>query len=534
MDHAVTADRFRQSVSFGALIIAAGFVLSKLVGLLRTSLLLARFGAGDTTDTFLAAFKLPDLFFNILVLGALSAAFVPVFVQYWNRGQGALEAWRLTSSVLTVLVTVLGVSAFIAAVLAPVLVPLITPGFDPAKQAQTVLLTRIMLLATVFFAASNVFSGVLTALRRFTPYALAPVLYNVGIILGIVVFEPWLGLAGLGWGVVLGACLHLLIQLPEVRRAGFRFKPTGRLNHPGLKTILRLMGPRTLGLTVTQLEQMASVIIASTLAAGSVTVLAAANDLQTFPINVVGVSLAIAAFPLFSQAFHENNTAQFVAHFSQSVRRILLVIAPVTVLFVLLRAHLVRVIFGFGQFDWEDTVLIAQSLGLFSLSLAAQSLSPVMTRSFYALQDTRTPVVIGSLSALTTVGLSLALSPGLGVLGLALAFTIANLLNAAALFLVLRRRVGELDDARLLRAVGTFLLASLGMAAIVWLMLRFLVVGVDQTTRVGIFLQAAIAGVAGLIAYLGFVWFLAPAEVGVVRQWVRRFLRFGSSRDPHG
>lgn len=522
----------RQSITAGAAIIAVGFVISKLVGLARSAILLGRFGAGDVSDVYLAAFKLPDLIFNILVLGAISSSFVPVFLEYWKNREGEREAWRVTNLTLNTLFTVVAVLAVLAIVFAPLIVPVLTPGFSPDKQAQTTSLTRVMLLATLLFAVSNVFSGVLTALRRFVYYSLAPILYNVGIIVGILVFEPWLGLPGLAWGVVFGALLHLLVQLPDVAAAGFRWRPAMDLRHTGVRKIVRLMIPRTLGLAMTQIDQTVSVVIASTLAAGSVTVLSAANDLQSFPINVFGVSLAVSVFPLFSQAFIDNDTPKFVEHFSRSVRRILLLIIPASVLILILRAHLVRIIFGFGRFDWTDTILTAQTLGIFSLSLFAQSLIPMLARSFYALQDTKTPVKISLVTVVIDIALAVYFSRLFGVFGIGLAFSIASIVNMLLLYVVLRVRVGPLDDERIAQSVGRILFATAAMAAVVWLMLRVLVGGVDQSTRLGLMLQGGIAGVAGVIAYLGTMALFAPDEVRLVRNWLRRLVRFGRPSSP--
>lgn len=519
-------------VTVGALIIASGFVVSKIVGLIARSLLLARFGAGDITDVYQAAFKLPDLIFNIIVLGALSAAFVPVFLQYWDRGSGQTEAWRLTNAMLTVLTVIVGSLALLGVLAAPVVVPWLAPGFGPEKQQQTIELTRIMLLATLFFSASNVVSGVLTALRRFLNYSLAPVLYNLGIIAGILLLYPLIGITGLAWGVVLGSFFHLAVQLPELTRAGFRSRFLFAIRDRGVRRVLKLMAPRTIGLAVTQIEQTVSLIIASTLAAGSVTVLAAANDLQSVPLNIFGVSMAVSVFPLFSQAFQEQNTAKFVEHFSRSIRRILLLIVPTTVLLLVLRAHIVRVIFGFGQFDWTATKLTAQALGLYSLSLFAQSLVPILARSFYAFQDTKTPVLIGLLTVPIDIGLAFFLSHLFGVLGIVLAFSISSVFTMLLLFAVLRIRLGDLDDRSIIRGVGWILLASLAMAAVIWLMLRFLVAGVDQHTRVGILLQGGVAGVTGLLVYVAVLYYFVPEEIGVVRRWIQRALRFGGTGAP--
>jgi len=512
------------TVTGGALIIAATSILSRFLGLLRDRLLASTFGGGGALDSYFAAFKVPDLIFNVLVLGALSSSFIPVFIGYIKKNDPSSrdEAWRVANSILNLLLIVLIVLGILFFIFVPQIIPLIAPGFPAEKQNITIQLSRVMLVANVFFGISNVVSGILNALKRFTSFALAPVLYNLGIIFGIVALTPRYGLMGLAYGVVLGAFLHLAIQIPSVLRVGFRYRRILDFRHPGVRKIGALMVPRTIGLAVNQVDLLVNTIIASTLMAGSITVYNFANNLQNFPINVFGVSLAIAAFPVLSEAFADNDKEKFSHQFSETVRRILYLMIPISILFLLLRAQIVRVVLGANAYSWEATYLTAQMLGIFSLSLFAQSLIPTLARSFYAHHDTRTPVKIAMVSVVVDIVLALLLSQKYGVLGLAGAYSTANLLNMFLLYYFLRRKIGALDDTRIVRSGIKIVIASVFMGAIVVGMKYFLALGVNMTTFVGIFLQGLIAGVVGLLTYFFITLFLRCEEVMMIRDWVLR------------
>ncbi|USN53856.1 MAG: murein biosynthesis integral membrane protein MurJ [Candidatus Nomurabacteria bacterium] len=517
--------RIQTSLTGGALLIAAASLVSKVLGFVRDRLLAAQFGAGDTLDAYYAAFKLPDLIFNVLVLGALSAAFIPVFIERWQKCQTEEEkqqAWHIANSVLNILLIILAVLSVLLILFAPWLVPFLAPGFPEEKMRLTVQLTQIMLGSILFFGVSNVFSGLLNAFRRFAAYAMAPIFYNVGIIVGITAFYSWWGIPGLAWGVVLGAALHMLVQIPAVFHTGYRYSTALDMRDPAVKKIMRLILPRTLGLAVNQLNNVVITIIGSTLAAGSVAIFNFANNLQSFPIGLVGVSLAVAAFPYFSEAFSQQDKEKFVTHFSITLRRIVFFIVPAAVLILLLRAHIVRVVLGAGEFDWEATYLTAQTLGYFAVSLVAQSLLPMLARSFYADQDTSTPVKIAVVSLLVNVALSIWLAPQHGILGLAAAFSVANVVNMLLLLAVLRVRHGNLDDERIIRSTINILLASAVMALVTWISLRAFLPGINNRTFIGIFLQGAIAGSIGILVYLGIAITFRFDEVHLVTTRLQR------------
>lgn len=512
----------------GAVLIGAASIASRLFGLVRDRLLAATFGGSGALDPYYAAFKVPDLIFNILVLGALSSSFIPVFIEQLRKtGDGVkpVEAWRMANSVLNALVLTLFVLAGLFFIFADRVIPLITPGFGAEQLDLTVRMTRIMLLAILFFGVSNILSGVLNAFKRFFAFSLAPIFYNLGIIVGIVAFVPHAGVLGLAYGVVLGAGLHLLVQLPGVVRVGFRYRFLIDWKDRAFRQVFRLMLPRTFGLAVNQIDKLVFTIIASTLPAGSLTVFNLADNLQNVPINVFGVSLAIAAFPYFSEAFAQGSNEKFVGHFSQTVRRILFLVIPASVLILLLRAQIVRVVLGAHAFDWTATYLTAQVLGFFSLSLVAQALLPVLARSFYAHQDTKTPVRIGLVAVALNVTLSLIFSHSYGVIGLALAFSLSNLANALTMLGVLRGRFGNLGDRQIVVSTLKILLATLGMAVIVQLAKVLVASGVDMHTFVGIFLQGAVSATVGIVSFFVFALLLKTEEVRLVGEWMSRFRR---------
>ena len=375
------------SVTTAAIIVGAASLASRLVGVLRDRVLASTFGAGDVLDAYYAAFRIPDFLYNLVILGALSAAFIPVFTEYLEKRERG-EAWRLAERVLSVVGAVIAVLCLVLITAAPKLVPLTVPGFDPAKIALTVQLTRVMFLSTFFLALSAVLGGVLQATRRFIAFSLAPVFYNVGIIAGVVLLVPNFGPVGLAWGVVAGAALHLITRASGALAIGWDRVPFPRLHPEGVRRRLTLMGPRAAGLAVTQISRVILLSLASSLAVGSVAVLNLATNLQTVPVGIIAISFAVAAFPALSRASSARDRESFKNILGSTARKIVFLILPATAMFLILRAQFVRLILGEGQFDWDDTIRTANVLGILASSLLAQSLVPLLARAFYALQDT--------------------------------------------------------------------------------------------------------------------------------------------------
>lgn len=501
-------------------------VLSKLVGLFRERLLAANFTGEmiDVLDAYYAAFKLPDLIFNSLVLGALASAFIPVFVKYLHKDKE--EALLVANSLLNLLLIIVAGLTILFIVFTPYIMPLVVPGFAGEKLELTVTLTRIMFISILFFTVSNVFSGLLNSFKKFFTFSLAPVFYNLGIIFGIVFLTKWFSTAGLAWGVVLGAFLHLMIQLPEVINNGWRYRLNLAVNHSGVKRIIKLMIPRTLGLAVGQVNQLVIVVIASTLAVGSVAYFNLANNLQSFPISIFGVSIALACFPTFSQALAEKNTAMFKESFSVNFRRILYLIIPFSVFLLLLRAQVVRIILGTGSFSWHDTIQTAQTLGFFSLSLFAQSLIPLLARSFYAHEDTKTPVMISVMAMIINILGAIYLGKLFGIFGVALAFSIAAILQMIILLTVLRAKVGYLDDKKIAAAAVKISFLSLFAGLVGYMVMRIVAPLVDMRTFLGIFTQTVVTVIIGGGVYVFLSLLFHFEEVEILHRYFGKYIGF--------
>lgn len=508
--------KLTQTITGGAIIIATFAIISKFTGLLRDRLIASHFGAGDATDIYFASFRLPDLIFNTLVLGALASAFIPVFINIWQKNK--TEAWRVTNSILNILIIVLGGLSLIFFFLAPIIVPLIVPGFDFGKQKTTIDLTRIMLFSILFFGASNVISSVLNSFKRFVAYGLAPIMYNLGIIFGVVALVPRVGIWGLGLGVILGAALHLLIQIPAVIATGYRWQGSLFFRNPNVKKIGLLMLPRTFGLAVNQVNQIVINIIASTLIVGSVAVFNFAFNLASFPIGIFAVSLAIASFPYFSESAGNGDIKKFVNQFSITLRRILYLIIPTSIFILLLRAQIVRLVLGSGRFDWNDTIMTLETLGFFSFSLFAQALIPLLARAFYAFQDTKTPVIISLVSILINIFGGLFLSKTMGVAGLALAFSIASIINVILLFVLLRLKLHFLDERKIVISLFKISFLSILAGAAVQIAKHIIAPYVDMQTFLGVFTQFAVSGGVGVVIYLFLSLICKCEEIGVLKK----------------
>jgi putative peptidoglycan lipid II flippase len=469
---------------------------------------------------YYAAFRVPDLIFNLLVLGALSAGFVPIFTsllkdpfeQVKNKifKKENQEAWLLANNIINLLGIFLIIFCTLGIIFAPFMMKLIAPGFSGEKQALAATLTRIMFLSPLFLGFSSVFGGVLQSFKRFFVYSLSPVLYNIGIIIGALYFVPILGIHGLAWGVTLGALLHLLIQMPLVFKLGFRYRLLFNLKDKKVKEIGKMMFPRTMSLAISQINLVVITIIASTLASGSLAVFNLANNLQSFPVGIFGISFAVAAFPTLSAVAF--NKKKLIENFSNTIRQILFFVVPSTVLLITLRAQIIRVVLGSGNFDWEDTIFTIDTLGFFAISLFAQATLPLLVRMYYARHNSTTPFYIGLFSALVNVILSVWFVGIYGVAGLALAFSLASIVNFILLWVMLRIEVGDMDEMRILYSTVKFSLAAIACGLTVQGMKYVIWPYVDMSTFLGVLTQGLISGIAGILVYLAFCSFLKSEE----------------------
>jgi putative peptidoglycan lipid II flippase len=506
------------SIASAAFIISMAGILSRLLGLLRDRILASQFGAGDTLDIYYAAFRIPDLIYNLLILGALSAAFIPVFTGLVAREEKK-EAWDMANALLNIALVILISIGAILAIFTPWLMKLITPGFSEEKISLVITLTRIMFLSPIFLGISGIFGGILNSFKRFLIYSLAPIMYNLGIIAGALFLVPYLGIIGLAWGVVLGAAFHMLIQYPAVKISGFKYKYIMNLRDSHLRKVIRLMIPRTMGLAVSQINLLVVTIIASTLAAGSLAVFSFANNLQSFPIGIFAIPFALAVFPTLSHFAAKDDQENFITSFSQTFRQILFFVIPASVFMLVLRAQIVRVVLGSGKFDWEDTTLTFQALGIFALSLFAQSLIPLLARSFYALHNTKIPFYTGIVSELVNLTLAIILSQRYGILGLVWAFSLTSIVNMFLLFIILRVKLKNLDDNKIVSSTLRISLSALAGGFFAQLSKYIIRPLINLDTFVGVFSQMVICGLIGLIIYLIFTYLFRLEEFYYIKNF---------------
>lgn len=515
------------------MVLAIAQLASRALGLLRDRLLATGFGASGELDVYYAAFRIPDFLFNVLIAGAISAAFIPVFAGYLANKRTA-DANKVASSILSIALLVLAVVASLIWLFAPQIMPLVTPGFSDAQLDQVVLLTRIMLISPILFGLSGIFGSILNSHHRFFAYSVAPLCYNLGIIAGALV-APRHGLIWLAYGVVLGAFLQMLVQAIGAARTGFRFRPGLGLRHPGVRRIFILMVPATIGLSIVQINWLMETVIASTLREGSLSQFMLASSLAMLPVGVVGASFATAVFPILAKAASQKRNDIFVSNLVGVIRKIMFYIVPASIALMVLRAQIVRLVYGSGRFDFDDTRYVTSLLGIMAASLFAQALIPLLTRAFYALRITKVPVYISTLAMVLNIGLAFLCSYYLGVVGLALALSIASIVQLALLFFFLSMKVPELEDSAMIRAISRITISALVMGAAMYGTLYGVAAVADglanQYTVLYFVLQAGLATVVGVATYLALTSRIGVTEARpIMSTFPRRLRRLISGR----
>lgn len=503
-----------------AFLLAASALVSQLLGLWRDRLLAGRFGAGQELDIYYAAFRLPDLLYVLLASFVSVTVVLPFILGPLARGERA-TAERLLGGLLICFLVAMVVAAGLAFFILPFFQPLIAPGFTGAAANQLTILARILLLSPLLLGLSNLFANITQAYRQFLIYALSPIFYNLGIIAGLWFLEPRFGLLGLTLGVVLGALLHLAIQFPAVIRSRFRLRWPARLAWREVKEIIIVSLPRTLTLSTNQLVLMTLIAIGSLMSVGSIAVFIFAFNLQSVPLAIIGVSYSAAAFPTLVRHHARGERDKFIEQVTRAARHILFWSLPATALFIVLRAQVVRVILGSGNFDWGDTRLTAASLAIFIFSLVAQSLVLLFVRGYYASGKTRTPFFINVGSATLTIFLALAIRAwfgffpivgqtlaqlfrvsavsGVEILALPLAFAVGSLANLGAFWYCFERDFGRFSIA-VRRSMTEISAAALVTALVAYGGLQLFARWFDLNTFLGIFSQGFLAGIIGLIA----------------------------------
>jgi putative peptidoglycan lipid II flippase len=531
------ADRARNALRFlsvevrglqaAASVLAMSALLSSLLALVRDRLLAHSFGASTTLDIYYAAFRVPDLIF--VATGALVSVYmiIPELAKRSDTSQrDYIDTVVSGFSLLAVFVCA------VAALFAPLIVHALFPQLVAHGHGEIVVaMTRIMLLQPILLGLSNILAAITQAKYRYALYSLSPLLYNIGIILGVAVFYPMLGIRGLAWGVIVGAALHVLIQLPSAYSDGF-FRRLPRLREPSaLWSTVVISLPRALSLSMNQITFIGLTALAGYLAPGSIAVFMFAFNLQAVPLAVIGASYSVAAFPTLAASIAKGEMEEFISLISTAARYVLFWSLPASALIIVLRAHIVRVILGSGAFDWTDTRLTAAAFALFSLSLVAQGIMLLLVRGYYAAGRTFVPFLISLGTLLLTLFMG-ALSifvfkvdivgpliermlrvqdlPGTAVLGLPFVYAFVTIIACITLVLHFEYRFGGFMH-RTIRAVIESLFAAVSAGAGAYVFLFFISPFIVPSTSVSIFMQGFTAGVFGIIIAM-FAYFAAGSQ----------------------
>lgn len=488
--------------------------LSNILGFLRDRFLAQKIVAADI-DIYFNAFRLPDLIFNVLILGAVTTAFIPVFSDYlFKKGKDA-EAWQLANTIINVAMVLLVVILLILAIAMPYIIPIISPFHEPERVQQTVIVARILLIQPFFFGLSYIAGSILNSYKRFVAYSLAPLIYNFSIIAGIVYLSPRFGILGVAYGVLIGALLHFLIQVPSLFFIGYQYQPVMDLKSTGLKRMFQLMGPRTVQLIMLQLIILAFARAAAQLPVGSASGLSFADNIQTVPTVIFGNAFAMASFPYLSEAFSGEKIHDFNRYLIRSAKVALFFLLPSAAGLYLLRIQIIRLILGSGHFGWDQTVMTAEALGMYTIGIVALGLLPLLSRAFFAMHDTKTPMITCIPITILSIALGyiLAFTFQMGIAGLALAYSFSSIAQLLTLYVILRKRITLTFEKDLFRSLGLYLVLTLLMGVAIQITKTVIGSTTDLSQAVNVLYQGAAGIGVGVVVYLGLAMIFRLEEV---------------------
>jgi putative peptidoglycan lipid II flippase len=508
--------------SAGTVMIA--LVLSNLTNLVSLIQNATTFGTSPEMDAFLAANRVSETLFLLMAGGALGSAFIPTFTGLLTKGERN-PAWKLASAIANLVLVVLILAAILAAVFAQPLVHyVLAPGFasDPGQEALAVNLLRIMLPSAVIFGLSGLVMGILNSHQVFFIPALTPAMYRIGMIFGVLFLTPKMGIYGLAWGVVIGACLHLISQLPSLLHLKGSYSPTFGIKLPDVRQVALLMVPRVFGVAVVQLNFWVNTRLASLMSEGSVTGIYWGLTMMLMPQAIIAQAVAMAALPTLSAQYALGKMDDLRVSLAASLRGILLLSIPASLGLILLRQPIVALMLQYGKFTEASTQLISWALLWYSAGLVGHCVVEILARAFYALHDTKTPVIVGSVAMGLNVVFSLLFSKWFAHIGwmphggLALANSLATALEAIGLVILMRRRLSGLEGSRVLKGASQALLVTVVMSLFLWGWLGL-------TSERAVWLVAGGGVVLGGLVYgLGVLALKVPEVQTLLRVVIRR------------
>jgi len=511
----------QSNIFTAAFLIIITTVVSQILGIFKYRLFASYFGASSDLGVFFASFRIPDLLFQIIIVGALSSSFIPIFSEHLSK-RGKRHAFDFASAVMTLgLITFFIITVFVI-IFATTLARLIAPEFDANQIELLANLMRIIQLSQFLFLFGTVFTAMLQSFHYFLIPGIANALYNIGIILGVYLFVPRFGIYGAAIGVAVGALFFVLAQLPSVLANGYIPKLKLTMKN-GVTKVLSLMLPRSMTIAVTQIAITSNVFFASLISARSIVIFDLAMTLMIAPVILFGQSIAQASFPTLSKL--KGNMDEFRNVFKSSFNQILYLTLPISALFIVLRVPLVRLFYGSGRFDWEATLTTGYTLALLSFSISVQAAILLISRAFYALHDTRVPFLITLFAVIINILFSIyfIMFRNLPIYYLALAFSIGNIIGFILMILALDRRI-SLPKLELFTGATKIAVAAFVTGVALYIPIKLLDQLVFDTTRtINLFVLTGIASGAGLSAYLFFTWLFDIEEVNYIIAAVRRF-----------
>ncbi|MEO5635458.1 MAG: murein biosynthesis integral membrane protein MurJ [Candidatus Paceibacterota bacterium] len=525
------------SVNQAALLLGFFAFLSQVLALFRDRSIAHFIGPTPLLDAYYAAFRVPDLIFISIASLASITVIIPFLVAKMDGGKVTPEAKKYLNDVFTVFLGALVFISLIAFILMPYLVHFIAPGFSPPMQEKVIELSRIMLLSPILMGLSNLFGTVTQLFQKFFIYSLSPILYNFGIIIGVIFLYPHFGVTGMAMGVALGALLHFSVQAIASANCGFAPRFSLKINFPDIKRAVLTSLPRTLGLAFNNLALISIIALASYLKPGSISVFNFSFNLQSVPLNIIGISYAVAAFPTLAKSFSAGKMDEFRMQLRSAAKAIIFWSLPVTFLFIVLRAQIVRVILGSGSFSWDNTRLVAASLAIFSVSVIAQGMIALLSRSYYALGNTKRPLTVNLFCSILIIILSYVFIhlfegvmgfryfiesllkvtdiPGTEVLMLPLAYSTGTILNFALHWFFVKKDLMQ-NESFIAKTFFQSLGASFFLGLVSYLSLNILSPIFGTTTFFGVFFQGLISGILGITAAIIVLYLLKNEDLEVL------------------
>ncbi|MEK7551510.1 MAG: murein biosynthesis integral membrane protein MurJ [Patescibacteria group bacterium] len=522
----------QNNILSAAIVIMATIIFSQILGIIRLRLLASIFGASNTLGVYFASAKMPEFLFQLIIAGALSSAFIPVFSDYLVKGREK-EAHSIAATLLALSLIIFTVFSILVFIFAHGISAILAPGFNPSQVDLMASLMRIIIFGEIIFIIGSFLSAILQSYNHFFIPGIASASYNLGIIIGIVFLHPFFGIFSAAYGVILGALIFVLIQIPLVRKLKFNFKPKLSIEfikNSAVLDVFKLIWPRTLSIAIFQLGTLVTLTLVSYLQdpGRNYVILDFAQTLAFAPVALIGQSIAQAAFPVLSK--EKDRLADFTTTFLTSFTQLFYLILPVSVLILVLRIPLVRLVYGASEFDWAATVLTGRTLAFFSISLFAQALVYLVSRAFYALHDTKTPLIIGATTTFLMIfmGAIFIFIYHLGIESIAFAFSIASILNFLIMFIALYFKVGGFPKKVFLTSISKILLASFFTAFALYIPIKLLDQLVFDTTKtINLILLTGISSFAGLSLYLFLTWFFNVKEATM---FILLFKRIGDWR----